>query len=686
MTNLVLGKGNEGIVYRYGDEVVKVFYDNVLNENHIKRILSLLKKHPEFFPDNFNLKNENGKFVIRYKWFESEAVVKFTESEIFDYLVTQGTSRVIIDNLKYSNLRRVNGRLVNIDFGKHIKFFNRSTFRDLCAKSFCLLNGMTDEKLIHSFEEFRNKGEVENLAGFGDFYKKIVIKIAEKFWEKCPTSKNSEVADDTTLLIKCCAMDYQYIESQVRHIVSQLSTPTQFKEVVLLIDTRTEDFLRQHAAGNFNALRKSAQLLLSEGIIDRIIEPEVDSSIIKRIYLKWFGLACEETHTKLGIPIYSQLYAFNEIHTNYVLQADCDVLICRYDANHNYLSEMREANQSSDVMGVGFNIPHKPTDNFKLYNAPHGEYKPEVRLGLFNLKKFQTTLPWPNLIDEGFLEKSWYQSLHNYLKIKNFMCLRGGDPRTFYIHPLNNIKSNNIYYDLARSCTEFAIIPVEQLYHWDLIDDECAWIKLISFTNVVLIIYPRSSDKTEIQRCIKSIAGQDDKNFSILIIDDNNYEAETIELLKYIQSYRLKYFRVKSHFLNHYRNYKNYLVDEFESLLCVKIKSNEALMTSKVIEDFAQLNSIIGNDIRHCVCNNENLISSSEFGHKNLYSGRIRKLNCNIPRLVRVNDFISLLDICMMGCEELNCMTSDTFSEVPPRGCNDRYPVMGGFLICRNNI
>ena len=139
----------------------------------------------------------------------------------------------------------------------------------------------------------------------------------------------------------------------------------------------------------------------------------------------------------------SSLYAFEITNGMYTLQADADVIICRRDWNHDYLSDMINAVESAEnVVSVGFNIAHK-TDEFRPYSAPMlGEYVPEVRICLFRKERFLSLRPFPNELLNGKLKLTWYRSLQNLQKKNGLISLRGGDGRTFYIHPQNQVKKD----------------------------------------------------------------------------------------------------------------------------------------------------------------------------------------------------------------------------------------------------
>ena len=683
MNSVFLGEGREGVVYRHGKDVVKIYHDSVINDEEGARLTKLLKKSCKTFPSNLKFEKENGKWVLRYLWFDSEPVTKFSKEELVDYLISVGNSDIIADNFKYSNLRRKDGRLINIDIGKHVKPFNRSTFRDICGKAFALLNGMTESELISNFENFRKNGSVSEMQGFDEFYREVVLGVAESFWDKCPSPNIPEIAFNVTLLIKCCAMDYAYIEVQVRHIVRQLSLPRRFNEIILLIDSRKNNFLRQHTSGNIDSVRRSANQLLYEGVINRIIDPDLNPNEIKKLNKRWFDVSCEETHTQAGIPVYSQLFAFEQVSTPLVLQADCDVLICRHDHSHDYLFDMESAHVPKDILGVGFNIPHAIGDEFKVYDAAPGEFKPEVRLGLFNLRRLFATLPWPNRVADNYLESSWYQSLHSYMRQNDLRCLRGGDPRSFYIHPLNSAKKTTIFLSFVRNLVESGQIPPNQLYKWDLIEDELVW-KQFSFRNrLIFLIYPNHKNLFQLERCVKSFAGQNDKNFIIFVVENLSYKSTARELVDCLNKYGLKYLTINKHTSEIFSG-KNKGYDYSHNFI-FKHKSDEALMSADAVSQIKEFASLITNNSASCACDEGDFLCS-RFNHRSLYGGEFKKIICDRPRCLKNNDSITIFNELSEYDSQFTCATFDLYSEVPLKGGNIRYPVMAGFVLWKESL
>ena len=671
MPDLLLGEGKEGRVFRRGDEVVKIFHPGVISDEMGMRLSGLVKEFRAPFPDGVQLVKEAGTWVVRYPWFESEPVHRLTEGEVSDYLTKAGLLQVIADNFKLSNLRRRGGKLVHIDVGRHIRPLNRSTFRDVCAKAYALLRGMGDDRLVSDFGGIREAGGVQDMPGFPDFYHGIIRQIAETFWQDCPRPAFADIAEDVTLLIKCCAMDSAYLERQVGHLVCRLSAPRRFKEIVLSIDTKVGTFLRQHSAGDLAAVKASARRLVEQGVVNRVVEAPTGLDQISDLNSSWFGIACTETHTSSGVPVYPQLWAFEQVRTRYVLQADCDVLICRHDYSHDYLSEMVSAHGGPGVMGVGFNIPHPLSSSAKAYAAPVGEYKPEVRLGLFDLNRLIASLPWPNQLSGSHLLYGWYHSLHQAMKRNGWKCLRGGDPRTSFIHPLNSAKQKPGFLDDVRRRVESGFMPAAQHGKWDLVEDGVQWSAPFADHKFVVALSASDCDKSLMLRCVASLAGQDDREFGIVVLEDASAADRIAEMVTVLNAHGLRASVVLGlSELNRKPGPPPFVL---------RLGSDEALMSAGAIAQvkFAAKESPMASGA--CLCDSEALRRSTHFGLGKMYDGEVAENLCHTPRCIVAGG--KKLERPASDCRRPACVALDAFAEIPTPGGNRRPSVMAGFVI-----
>lgn len=589
MNAVYLGEGKEGVVWRLADYVIKRFRPRAMSDAQADALRPLLPHLGPAFPVGASLRKQGNAWEIYYPWFSSEAVEALSADETKRFLARCITAGVVADNFKLANLRRANGDLVYIDLGKQVGRIRQTVFRDTAAKAYALLTGiMTEVQLITSFAEFRRDGNVERMHGFGEFYADVVRMAAEQYWESCPplVRHGHTTAPMVSLMIKCCAMDAAVVERQASHIVNQLSSPRRFFEVVLAIDPKQGLYLRQHAAGDLTALRLSADKLKQAGVVDRVIESPGDVPIIRSLYERWFGLECENTHAVSGVPVFPQLWAFEQLATRYVLQADLDVLIGRLDFGHDYLAEMLVAIEPEDVMGVGFNIPHSVDKLVEPYDAPVGQYKPEVRLGLFDLQRLRSSLPWVNSLRDGSLVLGWYQSLHRELGSRRMRCVRGGDARTFYVHPMNTAKTTPMLIESSRSLIESGVVPAVQEMKWDLVESQVAWEPAPRHESVVFLIMGANIPLAKVVRCLKSLLGQTDQGFGVIFVDDGSspLHASNIAVMTRALGARLSFI---SHDVNRGRLYNKWTyirsVVRRDHAFIIVLDMDDALMSPDVV-------------------------------------------------------------------------------------------------------
>lgn len=135
-----------------------------------------------------------------------------------------------------------------------------------------------------------------------------------------------------SLLIKACAMDAEALDHQVRDILAALEEPAVFRETVLALDTRTDNFPRAHAAGDLTALRAAAKRLLAEGEIDRIVEAPSSAEALRALNHRWFGLDLPASHSAGGAATGALLAGFDACCAPRVLHADLDMMIARTDS------------------------------------------------------------------------------------------------------------------------------------------------------------------------------------------------------------------------------------------------------------------------------------------------------------------------------------------------------------------
>lgn len=604
----ILGAGQEGIVWRDGDQVRKRFYPWAMDVEAVVRLRSLCDAVGEGGPiPPVDWVVEAGReFQCHYPWLEATEFRATLPVHIVTHFLRQlYRYGFVTSNIKRSNFRVLkDGRLVYIDVGKDIVPFTPSRFLDAAARLYSIaILGNSDHELARRTSMLHPHEALAHLVGFAPFYRLLVENM---FPELQPIRGNAsqpqaQRAQHVTLLIKACPQDAALMEDQVRHIVTQLSYPRRAGTIVLAIDPYVGSYLRQFALGDLDRVRTTAAELKLKGVVDDVWYSPTDPAEIHATYSRWFGShTVLETHTTNGAPLFPQLWAFDQVRTRHVLQCDVDVLIGRKDIHHDFLADMLLAAQPADVLGVGFNIP-QAIDGFNPYQAEPGHFVPEVRFGLFDLERLKGLQPMANPVREGRFEWMWHRAVHRRQQETGMRCVRGGDSRSFYIHPRNEDKADGSL-PMWRDLIAQGIVPELQKGKWDLLP-VAEWSYPIRTEPLVFLMKGRETGYARLKRSIDSLRKQKDQRFGIIVIDDGSEFEETWflpELLGPLQE-RTTLIRRRSRY-GYIRNFIEAVeaICQNDDTLVVTLDLDDALMSSRVSTRL--LNAIAdGTDLVHGV-------------------------------------------------------------------------------------
>ena len=537
-----LGLGLEGIVCRVGDIVEKRFYPGALKKAHVTWLSEALKGVSPAIPEP-EWRMEGESWICSYRWFEGQHPQKIGEAEARGFLLACLRSHIVCDNIKRSNFRQHEHGLTYIDIGNSVRPMHVDYFRDAAARLYGIsVLGLEDDELRR-----RSRGKdvfthLDELPGFAEFYAEVLTEFAYSGWQLAPAPfvpLRLPRAGDVTLLIKACPQDADVLEEQARHIVDQLEWPRRFYQRILTLDSFEGPYLRQFAEGSLNRLLMAADQLIKQGVIDKVITSPSKRAEVRQVNEAWFGISSNTTHNAQEIPVVPQLWAFDQVATRYTIQCDIDILIGREDLGHDYLQDMLDAIQEPDVLSIGFNIPQPKGVESTPYDAPLGEYVPEVRCGLLDLERLRACRPLPNKLKEGRLTLSWYRSVQRHQMEAGKRSLRGGDPRTFFVHPPNDWKKPGLPLAQARDLIGQARIPAVQRGRWDLSGRPQDWSYVRRAESIVVLAMGRNTPAEKVRRFVSSLVMQDDPEFGIIVIDDESCSTGQVllpHLLKPLES------------------------------------------------------------------------------------------------------------------------------------------------------
>lgn len=530
MPGRVLGFGQEGIVRLHGDMVHKHFYPGILSREKVSWLTQVCPMCAGIIPNpDFYDETDGRSWIASYPDEPTSPMQGVFADRVESFLLDCLDARVVCGNIKRSNFRvRQDGSLLYIDVGNWIVPMDVSVFLDSATRLHSIgVLGNSDEEILRRPTDHSRPRVWARLPGFETLYGRVMSRRFERDLARVEPLVGSKLtrSADTSLLIKCCAMDDRDLYEQVVHLIEQLVGPQDFAERLLLVDQFPGPFLRQHRSGNLETVLEAALRLQQQGLVDRVLLSPTKPQELVGVAHRWFGLETESTHTVEGIPVLPQVWAFDQVRTRYVLQCDVDVLVGRRAAGHDYLSEMTGACRERDAVGIAFNIPRPVGMSCAEYQAPPGEYKPEVRCGLLDLKRVGGILPLPNRLIDGHLEQPWYRALHQRQRELGLRTLRGGSSDSFYIHPLNEDKSDGWRLAVIRNRVASGQVPDDQLSHWDVVSAVPDWAGPKRAESIVILAKGRNTPAARVTRFVQSLAMQTDQDFGVIVIDDASDDA-----------------------------------------------------------------------------------------------------------------------------------------------------------------
>ena len=404
-----------------------------------------------------------------------------------------------------------------------------------------------------------------------------------------------------SLIIKACVQDSEIVYEAVKHIVRQLSFPNVFDEKILALDIRQTDFLREYNVQNtWEKLIEQSQKLVSDFIIDKFIFPsENDFSSINQ---KWFELETKATHTTEKVPVTAQLYAFEKAKNNFILQVDCDAMIGRLSKEHSFLDDMiSEIEKNENVLSVGFNIyKGKEVSLTSYFGFENGSFVPEVRFCLLKKSRIENVLPLKNELLGGVFKLSWYRALEQRQKEMKNCSIRGGDSRSFFIHPHNFKKTDKDVWFTTLDRVEQLEIPEKQINEFDLAGSYYDWAISKRNEELVLVSSFRNIPLSRFLRFWYSLISQTNQDWGLVLIDDasdNGISHFIKELIKPFQN-RITFIQNRFRVGAAQNSYKamHYFIGNRESVICI-IDADDAIIGKNALKNVFEKYSFFGADV-----------------------------------------------------------------------------------------
>ncbi|UCG34597.1 MAG: hypothetical protein JSW17_03595 [Candidatus Omnitrophota bacterium] len=278
------------------------------------------------------------------------------------------------------------------------------------------------------------------------------------------------IKNDVSLWFLAAKTDVSFMMQTIPHLVRMCNFS--FAECVLAIDTKplSEEKRFRPNIGTPKQLRDCCNKLLSNGIVDKIIDIDFPEDYRKRAYRKHFGTSrIRQTHNWKGYPVLGSIFCIEEAKGDYFLHFDSDMLLYQ-GREYNWIEEgIRILREHPEVICVRPSAGPQSKEN-NLYESKYfsekdsgGFYRLKgfsSRTFLIDRKRFEELLPlkilWakkqgsikdrvPRVLMEkiyhftglGRLE-SWEKMVTEGIKRKGFIRADIISSKSWTLHPCNH--------------------------------------------------------------------------------------------------------------------------------------------------------------------------------------------------------------------------------------------------------
>ena len=619
-----LGEGFAGVVFHNQAHVFKVHIPlSTSNYGEVDNILYLKQKFDSFknakhLYELIELVCIDGIYILIYPYEKGEAVTDIAEDEWISFLSEMWQRKLISRSItKENNFIRVNRTIKLIDY--EIEPYSDNLFLNMAARAYLQLESVEQQGFNYNKlkRSVINNFQLEAITGLYAFMEKVFMNIA-RATHRVPTSKDQEIVSpkevivrqlpqtnhSTSLLIKSCIQDAPFLFSSVKHIVTQLSYAEQFVERVLLLELyKTDDFLRQYSTeGTRDMLLTVANQLLAAGFIDKIIIAPEEPETIEDINCRWFATATTHTHTRDKIPVTSQVFAFEEMTGDYILQMDCDAIIGVRDKSFSVVQDMiKQFDIDANVVSVALPICHDSALQYQPYfGFENGGFVPEVRNCLFKKERLLSLRPLTNEFDADGFSLTWYRSLEKKQRLVNHCSIRGGDVRTFYIHPQNYRKENrNVWWTILNR-VENGLIPQCQFGQPEVKGTFYDWTFPKRNEPLVLIVIVDSLQNWKSSDCYNSIDSQTFQEFGLIVInntgDFSGASTALFETLQQEKNITIIHNETRRRSTECIYTAIHYYIENTDAFVCL-VHENDVLLGNTVLAEIVSRLSIYKADV-----------------------------------------------------------------------------------------
>jgi 2-polyprenyl-3-methyl-5-hydroxy-6-metoxy-1,4-benzoquinol methylase len=393
-----------------------------------------------------------------------------------------------------------------------------------------------------------------------------------------------------SLIIRACALESDTIDIQIRHIVKQLGSGASLMQRIVAVDPRKKCFPKVHGIPNLSMLMSQLDNLKHEGVIDLIILPPEDPNEVAKLNRRWFDLNSEAAYADNGQAVAAMLFAVEQCRYDYIVAVDADVMIFN-PFSRDLVGEAIEVLQTNlNSLTASINIMRE-TDTPWTSHSNRGPWRVEARAAVFRRDNLLNIRPLPNYEEKNLLKLQWHRALDDGILQSNYKSFRGGDFRTGFIHPPNNLKWPRDAWMNTLERVEAGFVPKEQFGSVDLVSTGTSWSNPRRTEPYVFVICGRNVRPGQLKRCLDSLAAQHGPSWGAIVIDDasDNGAAEYTELLVASMLEKVTFIRNKirkGNLANLYRAVHEFVQNPETVILT--LDADDALIGFDVVERVAR--------------------------------------------------------------------------------------------------
>ena len=268
-------------------------------------------------------------------------------------------------------------------------------------------------------------------------------------------------------------------------------------------------------------------------------------------------------------------------------------MIGRLSKEHSFLTDLiLEIEKNENVLSVGFNIYKGQETSFTSYfGFENGGFVPEVRFCLLKKSRIEKLLPLENEIIENAFKFSWYRALKQRQKETQTCSIRGGDSRSFFIHPNNFKKTDKDVWFTTLDRVEQLEIPESQINEFDLAGSYYDW--AISKRNEKLVIIScfRNIPLSRFLRYWYSLISQTNQDWGLVLIDDASDSGISYFIKELIKPFQNRITFIQNRFRvgvaqNTYKAI-HYFIENQESIVCV-VDADDAIIGKNALKNIIE--------------------------------------------------------------------------------------------------